>query len=251
MILQILTSFYNMKTEKTLTDKECTRCGICCKKGGPSFHLEDKHLIETGVIHSKFLYTIREGEPAWDNIIECLVPLETDIIKLKGKGDSWTCIFFDETIDACTIYEHRPLECRTLKCWDTSEIELVYSMNRLTREDLLAEIEGLWELIKSHQERCNYAVIQDLVAELEHTQGGKARRKLGEVIKFDQELRKLVIAQGVIDQEMLAFLFGRPVTESLKAYGLSVRQQGDKMIIAPVPNFKGRLMGNQNPAQKP
>jgi Fe-S-cluster containining protein len=74
---------------------ECRRCGTCCKKGGPSFHRTDKALIEKGVIHSKYLYTIRQGELAYDNVRQCLEPVSSDVIKLKGKGETWTCILFD------------------------------------------------------------------------------------------------------------------------------------------------------------
>ena len=54
---------------------ECVRCGTCCGKGGPAFHHEDKMLIEQGIILSKHLYTIRAGEPVYDNVtnykLEC------------------------------------------------------------------------------------------------------------------------------------------------------------------------------------
>ncbi|MGD8449723.1 MAG: YkgJ family cysteine cluster protein, partial [Desulfobacterales bacterium] len=93
---------------KTIT--QCLRCGTCCKKGGPSFHLEDKILIEKGIILSKYLYTIRKGELFYDNIKECILPAVSDIIKIKGQEESWTCIFFNEKESACTIYDNRPLE---------------------------------------------------------------------------------------------------------------------------------------------
>ena len=86
----------------------CRRCGTCCKKGGPAFHQADKALIESGEIPSKYLYTIRKGEMAYDNVRRCLEPAGSDIIKIKGKGTSWTCLFFDEAQAACTIYDNRP-----------------------------------------------------------------------------------------------------------------------------------------------
>jgi Fe-S-cluster containining protein len=43
---------------------KCIRCGTCCKKGGPSFHLEDKMLIEKGIILSKYL-SPPPPEPKW------------------------------------------------------------------------------------------------------------------------------------------------------------------------------------------
>jgi Fe-S-cluster containining protein len=192
---------------------ECRRCGTCCKKGGPSFHRADKALIEKGVIHSKYLYTIRQGEMAYDNVRQRLEPVSSDVIKLKGKGESWTCILFDEKQNECTIYENRPIECRALKCWDTKALE---------REDLIADIEGLWGIIKDHQARCNYETIQKLAIAINSGKGGEARQKLAEIIQFDIEIRNLVVSRGGLDMEMLDFLFGRSLKQTLKNFGLKM-----------------------------
>ena len=201
---------------------ECRRCGTCCRKGGPSFHQEDKALIEKGVIHSKYLYTIRKGEMAYDNVKQCLQPVCSDVIKIKGKGESWTCILFDEKQNECTIYENRPIECRALKCWDTKALEDLYDRKRLKREDLIADIEGLWGLIKDHQERCNYQTIQKLVKAINSDGGAEARQRLVEIIQFDIEIRKLVVSRGGLDMDMLDFLFGRPLKQTLQNFGLKI-----------------------------
>jgi Fe-S-cluster containining protein len=201
---------------------ECRRCGTCCRKGGPSFHQEDKALIEKGVIHSKYLYTIRKGEMAYDNVKQCLQPVSSDVIKIKGKGERWTCILFDEKQNECTIYEDRPIECRALKCWDTKALEDLYDRKRLKREDLFADIEGLWGLIKDHQERCNYQTIQKLVKAINSDGGAEARQRLVEIIQFDIEIRKLVVSRGGLDKDMLDFLFGRPLKQTLKNFGLKI-----------------------------
>jgi len=201
---------------------ECRRCGTCCKKGGPSFHRADKALIEKGVIHAKYLYTIRKGEMAYDNVRQCLEPVSSDVIKLKGKADGWTCILFDEKQNVCTIYENRPIECRALKCWDTQALEDLYAKKHLKREDLIADIEGLWGIIKDHQARCNYETIQKLVNAINSDRGSEARQKLAEIIQFDIEIRKLVVSRGGLDVEMLDFLFGRPLKQALKNFGLKM-----------------------------
>jgi Fe-S-cluster containining protein len=210
---------------------ECRRCGNCCRKGGPSFHHADKALIERGVIHSKYLFTIRKGEIAYDNIRQCLEPVGSDIIKLKGKGDGWTCVFFDEKQNVCVIYENRPVECRALKCWDTRALEDLYAKKRLNRRDLIGDINGLWDLVKDHQARCNYKTIKDLIDALDGSTGAEARRKLAEIIQFDIEIRKLVVSRGGLDREMLDFLFGRPLKQTLRNFGLKILQKGDKIII--------------------
>ena len=211
------------KAKQEQSISECKRCGTCCTKGGPSFHHADKALIKDGVIHSKYLYTIRKGEWAYDNVRQRLEPVSSDIIKIKEKNDSWTCIFFDETQSACAIYENRPSECRALKCWDTRELENLYAKKRLTRQDLISEIEGLWSLIKDHQQRCNFEIIQKLVNVIKSNPGDvKARLKLAEIIKFDTEIRKLVVSTAGLEPEMLDFLFGRPLPRAIKKMGLKV-----------------------------
>lgn len=204
----------------------CKRCGTCCKKGGPSFHLEDKELIEEGIISSKFLYTIRKGEIAFDNVKERLVPVTSDIIKIKGIKNSWTCTFFDEKENGCSIYENRPIECRALKCWDTREIEQIYSKNRLTRKDLLSEIKGLWSLIEDHQSRCSYEKIKRFVDDLNGDKKDAAVEGINDIIQYDTHLRPLVVKKGSIDPDMLDFLFGRPLTETIKMF--NIKQVGGK-----------------------
>jgi Fe-S-cluster containining protein len=210
---------------------ECIRCGTCCEKGGPCFHIEDRMLIEKGKIPSKYLYTIRKGELAHDNVKGCMTPVDSDIIKIKGKKDSWTCIFFNGVKKGCTIYDDRPLECRALKCWDTRKLEQIYANTRLTRTDLVSEVKGLWDLIKDHQARCDYKKIQPLIKNLVGSKNIHARRKLLEIIRYDAEIRRLVISRGGLDPEILDFLFGRPLTKTLENYGIKIRQEGKKIRL--------------------
>jgi Fe-S-cluster containining protein len=211
----------------------CIRCGTCCEKGGPGLHRDDRALIEKGMIPCKYLYTIRRGEIARDNVKGCLKPVDSDIIKIKGKEDTWTCVFFDEAERSCTIYEHRPLECRALKCWEPQELETIYAGRRLSRKDLISGVEGLWDIVKDHQKRCGYEEIRKLIKDLHSGDSKPARRRLSEIIRYDIEIRELVVAKTGLDPEILDFLFGRPLVKTLPAYGIRVRRQGQKIILEP------------------
>jgi Fe-S-cluster containining protein len=228
-----ITSQRPAKVKKGESAGECIRCGTCCEKGGPSFHHADTELIEQGIIDAKYLYTIRKGELAYDNIEQRFEPVSSDVIKIKGKNGSWRCVFFDDKESACTIYENRPAECRALKCWDTQEIEHMYAKKRLIRKDLIAKIEGLWDLIVDHQKRCNYENIQKLVSALETNKRDDAQKKLREIIQYDIEIRKLVVSKAGLDADMLDFLFGRPLTKTIENYGLKVIKKGEKIILTP------------------
>lgn len=206
---------------------ECQQCGTCCEKGGPAFHLKDKPLVEKGVILSRYLFTIREGEPAHENVRGGLTRVPSDIIKIKGRGNSWRCVFLDEKGKRCQIYENRPVECRVLKCWDTKDIEKIYLKDLLTRQDLIAGIEGLWELVKDHQQRCNYHVLEKDSNFFKQENDRDTEERILETIRYDVQLRELVVQKGNMDKEMLEFLFGRPLIKTIVVFDLMVQQEGD------------------------
>ncbi len=213
-----------MKEKKPGTRTECIRCGTCCEKGGPALHTEDRALIVEGHIHTRHLYTIRKGERIRDNVIDCLVPASADIIKIKGKSQSWECVFFQKKDKSCDIYERRPRECRILQCWDTREIESYYQTNRLTRKDLLAEMAELWELIQLHEENCSHDLINTAIKKLEGNPGKQAGETIIAAIQYDQAIRRMVIEKIQVTEDMLDFLFGRPLIQALKTSGCRIEQ---------------------------
>ncbi len=196
---------------------DCTRCGTCCKKGGPCFHIEDKLLIEKGVILSKFLYTIRKGEKVYDNVRENIQTADSDIIKIKSRKGDLACVFFDENENRCEIYENRPAECKALKCWDTLEIEHIYSENRLERKNIIGNIEGLWELVEDHQARCDYKTISNIAKNLNDNMNDSVGSIL-EIVRYDAHIRRLALEKGSIDPGIADFLFGKPMTETIRNY---------------------------------
>lgn len=211
---------------------ECQCCGTCCQKGGPSLHHEDRSLIEQGIIPLKFLYTIRKGELARDNVRYHLLPVDSDIIKFRGRGPDWACVFLDEKTCRCTIYENRPMECRSLKCWDTREIERVYDKNRLTREDLLSGVAWLWELIGEHAIRCDYEMIGRFAAMLDGEESDTALEGMRAAFAYDAGLRSLCVQEGRIRADMTDFIFGRPLTETIRMFGLKVADTPERFILS-------------------
>ncbi len=204
----------------------CIRCGVCCKKGGPTIHTEDKKQIEEGKIPLKFLFTIRKHEPAFDNIQNLIAPANTDIIKIKSKKDSSACIFYDSSNAECRIYANRPIECRELKCWDTREISLLYDKNRINRKTLLSGIKDLSDLIQDHQNRCSYKKIAELadMVKCNPIEKKDALQKLNEMLRYDYSIRHLIVEKDKQASEMLDFLFGRPLTATMQLFGLKTKE---------------------------
>jgi Fe-S-cluster containining protein len=202
--------------KSTPPNHRCSRCGTCCRKGGPALHLEDRALVEQGFIHTRHLYTIRRGEPVRDPVQGRLIRADGDIIKIKGSSGSWICCFLEGDSNRCRIYAHRPLECRELNCWNTSRLEQMYARRRLSRKDLLAGIDGLWELIEDHERRCDYALIRGWLEGPSGSDAEAQRRRLAEIMRYDAEIRRLLISRGGLEPDMLNFLLGRPVQQVVR-----------------------------------
>jgi Fe-S-cluster containining protein len=205
-----------------ISPNPCKRCGTCCEKGGPSLHWEDRPMIDDGRIPARCLFTIRRGERVHDNVKGTLVSLSEEIIKIKGCADRWTCLFYGQATRACGIYDHRPLECRTLSCWDTRRIEAVYENSRLARQDLLSGVSGLWELIEDHEERCSYEGLHARVKAGTHEGRLKQEKEILEILRFDAHVRRLTVEKGGIDSRMLDFIFGRPLADTIKMFDIKL-----------------------------
>ena len=79
--------------------------------------------------------------------------------------------------------------------------------------------------------RCDYGKIKKLINDLSGPQKERARKEILEIIQYDAEIRKLVVAKGEMDPAMLDFIFGRSLTQTLPGYGIKVRQEGNKLVI--------------------
>ena len=209
----------------------CIRCGTCCAKGGPAFHLEDRGLVDEGVIHTRHLYTIRKGEMVHDNVRGLVMPSVGEMIKIKGVEGSWQCTFFEEEEKACRIYAHRPQECRILKCWDPAELAAMYEKDRLTRGELLAGIAGLWDLVEEHERQCSYAGLKQSLDRLAGSAEQAAIKAAASMVRYDQEVRHLVVSRGGVAADMTDFLLGRPLAETIQAFGYKFRERDGKVSL--------------------
>ena len=218
---------------------DCQRCGTCCEKGGPALHQADQPLVEAGHIPAHCLFTIRCGELARDNIQDALVPMTDEVIKIKGQKGRWTCWFYDYENRACGIYAHRPLECRVLNCRDTRKIEAVYATERLTRKDLLAQMQGVWELVVEHESRCSYDHLRHLVEKGAVGKQLKMEAAILEIMRYDAHLRQLTTEKGGLDAGMLDFIFGRPLDQTIGMFDLRLVKENGRYRLVPTAKFSG------------
>lgn len=204
----------------------CLRCGACCRTSSPSLHGEDASLLKEGILAWHHLMTIRRGEAVYDNIREKIVPSEEEMVKVREKaGSEKGCLFYEDSTRSCRIYDRRPVQCAALKCWDTRDFMKVFQTLKLTRRDILQD-ENLLELIRVHESRCSYSRLEGLLKAIPE-RGKEAVSEILRMLRFDHELRLLTVARLPVRAEEMDFLFGRPLRDTIGAYGLQVTEEGD------------------------
>ena len=133
------------------------------------------------------------------------------MIKIKSKDESNACIFYNADQHACSIYEHRPLECRVFKCWDTEAIEEIFFKNILSRSDLFPKDSTIIELISAYDKSLPpqqlYSLFSEIASQDEAQQ--EAKLKIEKVVSTDDAFREKVVEALGIDEAELEFFFGR------------------------------------------
>jgi Fe-S-cluster containining protein len=197
-----------METDNTITS--CRRCGTCCKRGGPALHVQDRGLVADGVLAPANLFTVRAGELAYHPGSKALMELPDEMIKVRGKGESWECAFLEPDPPTCTIHNHRPIECRALKCWDTGEVESLFLKDLLARRDLCPKGSAAAELIGLHEETFPVRLLHELLASIRA--GGvvdRDQREINRLIAADKAFRRRTVEVLGLGEAELEFFFGR------------------------------------------
>jgi Fe-S-cluster containining protein len=202
---------------------ECDRCGTCCKKGGPALHHEDIGLLRINRLNQEELITIRKGEPVLLPHLDKPEPAESEIIKIKGRGSEWTCLFYITEKSECAIYTHRPLECSLFKCWDTADLENEAGKNLLSRHDMIPADDPILSIIKIHEEKCSLQNFDQLLAGLHNNNTLEpALADLTNLVNSDLSIRSKACERFHLSLELELFFFGRPLFKILEQFGLKM-----------------------------
>ena len=198
----------------------CIRCGECCLSSTPSFQLTDVPLVNERIIKRSDLYTVRVGELVRDNIRDEMKITDKELIKMREKETAGGCIFYDAAEKRCTIYEHRPAQCKALACWDEREFMRVYATPNADRKEIIYD-QTLLRLIDEHEKRCAYAQLDRYVKKIERD-GEAAVEKILQILKFDYEIRLLIPEKLDVDPDEMDLILGRPLMETIVMFGLKV-----------------------------
>jgi len=201
----------------------CKRCGTCCEKGGPALHTKDLPLIEKGFLSFEKIITIRKGELAHDPVSNSIEPLKTELLKIRGIKNSWSCIFYDKTRNGCSIYDHRPLDCKVLKCWDTHDILELAGKDLLSRLDIVEKGNPLRKRIIEHEE---LFILPDLktISRTISNSSKKTIKKLERISNKDLAYRIQVVDEFNLSVSQELFYFGRPLFQLLIPLGFTTRE---------------------------
>ncbi len=209
--------------------RRCRRCGTCCRQGGPVLHHEDRILIGSGPIGYQHLITIRRGETVVQPLSGETGPADQELIKLRGRGPDWACCLLGPDKATCTIYAHRPLECRLLKCWQPAELEAIVGRDTLARRDLIPPRHPIIGLIAAHDRECDCTRMQELLAALaDPAARAAARAELVQLVNRDLAFRARATRELGLDLALELFVLGRPLFKLLQGAGIEVREvQGE------------------------
>ena len=207
-----------------MTDtKHCKQCGTCCRKGGPALSREDLDLVRQGHIRHDQLVTIRQGELGYNPATGRLEPVPVELLKIRGQGSGWTCLFFAEEENGCTIYAHRPATCRILQCWQPEPLLATIYQNTLRRADLINPGDPILAEIERHERACPGKVFTDLLADV--AGGADSLARLSELVRADLAIRGEVAQKSGLSLELECFLFGRPLFKQLAGSGIECLEE--------------------------
>jgi len=213
----------------------CVRCGECCRRGSPSLHLEDLGLWSQGLLSPRDLVTLRKGELVHLNIEGRVGPLSEELVKIKPHPETGHCRFYRDQDCSCSIYEHRPLQCRVQACWAPGSLEELWRTPKLARRDLVRDDEKMLELMQAHDGRCAPDKLDAACRQWHESGRQDAMDRILDQLRYDTALRALVVGRLAIAEEELEFFFGRSLLQLVRAYGLRVDQDGDgtyRLVLA-------------------
>jgi hypothetical protein len=102
----------------------------------------------------------------------------------------------------------------------------------LRREDLFGDIELIAEIIARHEERCSYEKLGQAVEKA--TAGDEAAAEdIVEILQYDTFVRSYVTEKFNMPEGSLDLVFGKPMTDRIKEFGIKVEQEGDSFILLP------------------
>ena len=195
-------------------------------------HKEDYSLVITGILNLEDLITIRKGEYVHHPLSDKPQPTEHEIIKIRGKGTGWCCIFLDEKKSLCSLYEHRPLACRLLKCWAPEDVLAISGKNLLNRFAFISEKAPFTSLIHEHEAKCPVTVMNSLAAQWDKREiQNNTIAEISRLVNLDCQIRSTAVRFYRLSLAEELFFFGRPMFQLLLPLGITFTAAPDGITL--------------------
>jgi Fe-S-cluster containining protein len=198
--------------------ESCVRCGECCEGGSPTLLTPDLARFQQEVLTLQDVYTLRPGEKATNREGE-VTTLTEERLKVREVPGTRQCWFYLAATQACRIYADRPEQCRRQNCWGEPP-DPPAPAELLQRRHLFEAVPEMWELIRTHQARCDCAAVTRLLADL-GAGNEAAGDDLFEALHFDHYLRRMLVDDWELTPEATELLLGRPLSDFLETLGVS------------------------------
>jgi len=212
--------------------KHCRRCGTCCRKGGPVLRREDLPLVRHGHIRHDQLVVVRIGEQGYNPASGRLEPVPVELLKVRGQGNGWACLFFTEAGNSCTIHAHRPITCRLLACWRPEALLATLYRETLQRRDLLNSRDPLLSYIDRQEQECPVAEFNSLLARIAAGGENAHLAPLARLLRDDLALRADFAGETGLSLAMELFVLGRPFFSQLAGSGVEwCEEQADIRLL--------------------
>lgn len=210
--------------------RECIKCGQCCRTASPTLLKEDYSLFLEGILNETNTYTLRAGEPILNRQEQDIYILPFEVIKIDEEN--MACYFYEGSGE-CSIYESRPIQCRVFECWNTKPNQEGLETTRLTREDIFGDIESIINIIKKHDEICSYEKLFELIQRLKD--GDESSIPLiQEMIDNDITTREFLNERFGISPRGLHLVLGKPIYRTINLWGLEVLEKDGSLILSPI-----------------
>ncbi len=216
-------------SRKMMYRNECVRCGECCSIGSPVLLRDDLSLFEAGVLNDQNTYTVREGEMVRSRRDNDLYESAMELVKIREREGAGGCVFYEPDV-GCAIYEQRPAQCRAYKCWSSDEMITGLKYTALKRVDLFGPAEVLLQVIARHDEKCSYG---RLAAAIERTADDDetAVEEILDMLQYDTYARPFLEERFGFPLGGTDLLLGRPLTETIREFGLDVVKEADGYVL--------------------
>jgi len=212
--------------------RKCRQCGACCQKGGPALTRADLGLVRRGVIRHDQLVAIRCGELGHNPASGLLEPVPVELLKVRGQGQGWACLFLDQGGKACAIYENRPETCRILECWQPEALLATIYRDTLSRTDLINPEDPILVFLARHEQACPGESFTRLLALAGAEKTPASLAGLEELVRNDLAIREEVARHSGISLETELFLFGRPFFRQLAGAGIACREENGALRLS-------------------